>query len=195
MRFSNVSAPSNVGKAHTRRRYERADARLCRLSQRSNSHGATHHRHTSHWNNSHSHTFEARKTRGGVLEIKMCGVYPGGPGSPAFLPLFSCEKIPETIAILGFPRLNPTHFAFRPLRATERIGSGCPRSADDRCTRGDPGRRQTKHSGRAERIGSGCLRQRAPNIVRSTLRLRTMPKPNEAASKNEATPNWCLSLI
>ena len=185
MRFSNVSAPSNVGKAHTRRKNERADARLCRLSQRSNSHGATHHRHSSHRNSSHSHTLEAREARGGVLEIKMCGVYPGGPGSPAFLPLFSCEKIPEAITILGSPQLNPTHFACRPLRATKRSGSGCPRSTGDRCTRGNRCRRQTKHSGRAERIGSGCLRQRAPNIVRSTLQPSATPKPNETTSKTK----------
>ena len=158
---------------------------------------------------------EARETRGGVLEIKMCGVYPDGPSSRHSFNTFSCGNGPGNDRYTRVPsakphtfcmptpgvsgacpcvaRLNPTHFAFRPLRATERSGSGRPRSTGDRCTRGDPGRRQTKHSGRAERVGSGCLRQRAPDMVRSTLQPRATPKPNEALSKNETTSNWCLS--
>ena len=121
----------------------------------------------------------------GCWKLKCAGFIRTGRVAGTLSPLFPAEMVPETIAILGSPRLNPTHFAFRPLRATERSGSGRPRSTGDRCTRGDPGRRQTKQSGRAERIGSGCLRQRAPNIARSTLQPRATPKPNETTSKTK----------
>ena len=121
----------------------------------------------------------------GCWKLKCAGFIRTGRVAGTLSPLFPAEMVPETIAILGSPRLNPTHFAFRPLRATKRSSSGRPRSAGDRCTRGDPGRRQTKHSGRAERIGSGCPRQRAPNIARSTLQPRATPKPNETTSKTK----------
>ena len=141
------------------------------------------------------------------MEIKMCGVYPDGPSSGHSFATFSCGNGPGNDRYTRVPsakphtfcmptpgvsgacpcvaRLNPTHFAFRPLRATKRSSSGRPRSTGDRCTRGDPGRRQTKQSGRAERIGSGCLRQRAPDMVRSTLQPRATPKPNETTSKTK----------
>ena len=121
----------------------------------------------------------------GCWKLKCAGFIRAGRVAPPPRRPFPAEMTPETVSVLEYPRLNPTHFAFRPLRATKRSSSGRPRSTGDRCTRGNPGRRQTKQSGRAERIGSGCLRQRAPNMARSTLQPRATPKPNETTSKTK----------
>ena len=56
------------------------------------------------------HQSEARKTRGGVLEIKMCGVYPDGPGSPAPSPLFSCGNDPGNSLCTRVPSAKPHTF-------------------------------------------------------------------------------------
>ncbi len=50
----------------------------------------------------------------GCWKLKCAGFIRTGRVAGTLSPLFPAEMVPETIAILGSPRLNPTHFAFRP---------------------------------------------------------------------------------
>ena len=145
------------------------------------------------------------------MEIKMCGVYPDGPSSGHSFATFSCGNGPGNDRYTRVPsakphtfcmptpgvsgacpcvaRLNPTHFAFRPLRATERSGSGRPRSTW-----------RPMHTGRSWSSANQAIRksrtnrQRVPKATSAQHSTVDAAAPRHAKAqrndlKNEATSN------